>query len=101
MNVESPAYMKVHHHLMDFRILGYLLVHKFFIRSFFFFLSARFLYLSRNMPSFPIIFQNGASYCTSELSVLKNNEIHTSDRGYDDDGNQVSVDGSVFYCKYL
>ncbi|KAF5932674.1 hypothetical protein HYC85_028845 [Camellia sinensis] len=32
---------------------------------------------------------NGAAYCTSELSVLKNNEIHTWDRGYDDDGNQV------------
>ncbi|KAF8400086.1 hypothetical protein HHK36_015961 [Tetracentron sinense] len=32
---------------------------------------------------------NGATYCTSELSVLKNNEIHTWDRGYDDDGNQV------------
>ncbi|XP_057970313.1 chromophore lyase CRL, chloroplastic [Malania oleifera] len=32
---------------------------------------------------------NGASYCTSELAVLRNNEIHTWDRGYDDDGNQV------------
>ncbi|MFS7940324.1 putative chromophore lyase CpcT/CpeT [Helianthus anomalus] len=32
---------------------------------------------------------NGASYCTSELAVLKNNEIHTWDRGYDDDGKQV------------
>ncbi|KAG8652757.1 hypothetical protein MANES_06G127400v8 [Manihot esculenta] len=32
---------------------------------------------------------NGASYCTSELAILKNNEIHTWDRGYDDDGNQV------------
>ncbi|XP_022771197.1 chromophore lyase CRL, chloroplastic-like isoform X3 [Durio zibethinus] len=32
---------------------------------------------------------NGATYCTSELSILKNNEIHTWDRGYDDDGNQV------------
>ncbi|KAE8665918.1 Chromophore lyase CRL [Hibiscus syriacus] len=32
---------------------------------------------------------NGATHCTSELSVLKNNEIHTWDRGYDDDGNQV------------
>ncbi|XAR50404.1 hypothetical protein NMG60_11004720 [Bertholletia excelsa] len=32
---------------------------------------------------------NGATYCTSELSVLKNNEIHAWDRGYDDDGNQV------------
>ncbi|XVE56486.1 hypothetical protein DITRI_Ditri04bG0014100 [Diplodiscus trichospermus] len=32
---------------------------------------------------------NGAAYCTSELSILKNNEIHTLDKGYDDDGNQV------------
>ncbi|CAA3014757.1 chromophore lyase CRL, chloroplastic [Olea europaea subsp. europaea] len=32
---------------------------------------------------------NGASYSTSELAVLKNNEIHTWNRGYDDDGNQV------------
>ncbi|XP_052175826.1 chromophore lyase CRL, chloroplastic-like [Diospyros lotus] len=32
---------------------------------------------------------NGATYCTSELSILKNNEIHTWDRGYDDDENQV------------
>ncbi|EXB79432.1 Chromophore lyase CpcT/CpeT 3 [Morus notabilis] len=32
---------------------------------------------------------NGASYCTSELSILRNNEIHVWDRGYDDDGNQV------------
>ncbi|KAI4341327.1 hypothetical protein MLD38_026061 [Melastoma candidum] len=32
---------------------------------------------------------NGAAYCTSELSVLKNNEIHIWDRGYDDHGQQV------------
>uniref|UniRef100_A0A803LFI3 Uncharacterized protein n=1 Tax=Chenopodium quinoa TaxID=63459 RepID=A0A803LFI3_CHEQI len=32
---------------------------------------------------------NNASYCKSELSVLKNNEIHKWDRGYDEDGNQV------------
>ncbi|CAN7109749.1 unnamed protein product [Brassica rapa subsp. narinosa] len=32
---------------------------------------------------------NGASYCTSDLTVLKNNEIHLWDRGFDDDGNQV------------
>ncbi|KAG6754298.1 hypothetical protein POTOM_042323 [Populus tomentosa] len=32
---------------------------------------------------------NGATYCTSELAILKNNEIHTWDRGYDDGGNQV------------
>lgn len=43
---------------------------------------------------------NGASYCTSELSVLKNNEIHTSDRGYDDDGNQVwGVKGGPYEFK--
>lgn len=33
--------------------------------------------------------QNGASYSTSELAVLKNNEIHAWDRGYDINGNQV------------
>ncbi|PPS19009.1 hypothetical protein GOBAR_AA01560 [Gossypium barbadense] len=32
---------------------------------------------------------NGATHFTSELMVLKNNEIHTWDRGYDDEGNQV------------
>ncbi|OIV97044.1 hypothetical protein TanjilG_11561 [Lupinus angustifolius] len=32
---------------------------------------------------------NGASYCTSELAVMKNNEIHMWDRGFDDDGNQI------------
>ncbi|PRQ16834.1 putative chromophore lyase CpcT/CpeT [Rosa chinensis] len=32
---------------------------------------------------------NGASYCTSELAILKNNEIHSWDRGYNDEGNQV------------
>ncbi|XP_078433936.1 crumpled leaf [Wolffia australiana] len=32
---------------------------------------------------------SGASYCTSELSVLKNGEIHTWDRGFDEDGNQI------------
>lgn len=37
------------------------------------------------------LWQNGASYSTSELSVLRNNEIHVWDRGYDDDGNQVSL----------
>ena len=33
--------------------------------------------------------QNGASYCTSELSILRNGEVHSWDRGYDDEGNQV------------
>ncbi|KAF1871151.1 hypothetical protein Lal_00020885 [Lupinus albus] len=32
---------------------------------------------------------NGASYCTSELAVMKNNEIHMWDRGFDDNGNQI------------
>ncbi|GER48525.1 chromophore lyase CpcT/CpeT 3 [Striga asiatica] len=32
---------------------------------------------------------NGASFCTSELTVMKNSEIHTWDRGYDENGNQV------------
>ncbi|KAG9152438.1 hypothetical protein Leryth_015837 [Lithospermum erythrorhizon] len=32
---------------------------------------------------------NGVTYTTSELAVLKNNEIHAWDRGYDDHGNQV------------
>ncbi|RWW62685.1 hypothetical protein BHE74_00030173 [Ensete ventricosum] len=32
---------------------------------------------------------NGSSYCTSELIVHKNGEVHTWDRGYDDEGNQV------------
>lgn len=37
------------------------------------------------------LWQSGATYCTSELAVLKNNEIHIWDRGYDDEGNQVSL----------
>ncbi|XP_047942356.1 chromophore lyase CRL, chloroplastic [Salvia hispanica] len=43
---------------------------------------------------------NGASYCTSELTVLKNSEIHTSDRGYDYEGNQVwGVKGGPYEFK--
>ncbi|XP_047269787.1 chromophore lyase CRL, chloroplastic isoform X4 [Capsicum annuum] len=43
---------------------------------------------------------NGATYCTSELAVLKNNEIHAWDRGYDDDGNQVwGVKGGPYEFK--
>ncbi|XP_052183479.1 chromophore lyase CRL, chloroplastic-like isoform X2 [Diospyros lotus] len=43
---------------------------------------------------------NGATYCTSELSVLKNDEIHSWDRGYDDDGNQVwGVKGGPYEFK--
>ncbi|CAA7396377.1 unnamed protein product [Spirodela intermedia] len=32
---------------------------------------------------------NGASYCTSELSVHRSGEIHTWDRGFDEEGNQI------------
>lgn len=39
--------------------------------------------------------QNNAAYCKSELAVLKNNEIHMWDRGYDDDGNQVSSNSAL------
>ncbi|XP_043723652.1 chromophore lyase CRL, chloroplastic-like [Telopea speciosissima] len=43
---------------------------------------------------------NGATYCTSELSVLKNGEIQTLDRGYEDDGNQVwGVKGGPYEFK--
>lgn len=42
------------------------------------------------------LLQNGASYCASELTVLKNSEIHSWDRGYDDEGNQVSFSYIVF-----
>ncbi|KAL1559034.1 chromophore lyase CRL, chloroplastic-like [Salvia divinorum] len=43
---------------------------------------------------------NGASYCTSKLTVLKNSEIHTSDRGYDYEGNQVwGVKGGPYEFK--
>ncbi|GMY19128.1 chromophore lyase CRL, chloroplastic, partial [Fagus crenata] len=31
---------------------------------------------------------NGAMYCNSELAMEKYNEIHTCDRGYDDNRNQ-------------
>ncbi|XP_006485072.1 chromophore lyase CRL, chloroplastic isoform X5 [Citrus sinensis] len=50
----------------------------------------RCLYEGSTPPGgFPNSWQNGATYSTSELAVLKNNEIHTWDRGFDDDGNQV------------
>lgn len=49
----------------------------------------RCLYEGRTPPGgFPNSW-NGATYCTSELTILKNNEIHMWDRGFDDDGNQV------------
>ncbi|KAE8699952.1 Chromophore lyase CRL [Hibiscus syriacus] len=61
----------------------------------------RYLYEGSTPPSgFPNLW-NGATYCTSELSVLKNNEIHTWDRGYDDDGNQVLFAVFVDSCLRL
>jgi hypothetical protein len=38
------------------------------------------------------VLQNGATRCTSELTLYRNNEIHCWDRAYDDDGNQVRVE---------
>ena len=32
---------------------------------------------------------SGAAYCTSDLSIHKNGEIHIWDKGFDDDGSQV------------
>ncbi|XP_073013502.1 chromophore lyase CRL, chloroplastic [Typha latifolia] len=32
---------------------------------------------------------NGASYCTSELAIYRNGEIHTWDKGHDNEGAQV------------
>lgn len=32
---------------------------------------------------------SGATYCTSDLSIHKNGEVHIWDKGFDDDGNQV------------
>eukprot|EP00252_Welwitschia_mirabilis_P020295 TRINITY_DN4943_c0_g1_i1.p1 TRINITY_DN4943_c0_g1~~TRINITY_DN4943_c0_g1_i1.p1 ORF type:complete len:183 (-),score=29.61 TRINITY_DN4943_c0_g1_i1:347-895(-) len=32
---------------------------------------------------------NGASYCTSELTIHKRGEVHCWDRAYDEEGNQV------------
>lgn len=99
MNVESPAYMKVQLHQMDFQIPGYWPVHTFSFVLPFLFLSAHLCSSFKlNMLPFPLVFQNGATHCTSELSVMKNNEIHSWDKGYDDDGNQVSFNGSVFHC---
>ncbi|XP_058092895.1 chromophore lyase CRL, chloroplastic isoform X2 [Magnolia sinica] len=43
---------------------------------------------------------SGAAYCTSDLALLKHNEIHTWDRGYDDEGNQVwGVKGGPYEFK--
>lgn len=35
--------------------------------------------------------QNGAASCTSELAVYKDGEIHSWDRGYNEEGAQVYV----------
>ncbi|CAO2826927.1 unnamed protein product [Amaranthus hypochondriacus] len=49
----------------------------------------RCLYEGKTPPEgFPNTWNN-AAYCTSEMSIFKNNEIHLWDRGYDDEGNQV------------
>lgn len=32
---------------------------------------------------------NGATHCTSDLTIYKNGEVHCWDRAYDDEGNQV------------
>ncbi|KAJ0973539.1 hypothetical protein J5N97_021498 [Dioscorea zingiberensis] len=43
---------------------------------------------------------NGASYCTSELTIHKNGELHTLDRGYDNEGKQLwGSKGGVFLKK--
>lgn len=34
--------------------------------------------------------QNGATRCASELTLFKSGELHCWDRGYNDDGVQVS-----------
>jgi hypothetical protein len=39
--------------------------------------------------------QNGATKCSSELTIYKNGEVHCWDRAYDDDGNQVKMVSSV------
>jgi hypothetical protein len=44
------------------------------------------------MAHFVYVLQNGATRCTSELTLYRNNEIHCWDRAYDDDGNQVRVE---------
>lgn len=45
--------------------------------------------------------KNGASYCTSDLTVLKNNEIHLWDRGFDDDGNQVQSYSLLMHSRFF
>ncbi|RAL41456.1 hypothetical protein DM860_010250 [Cuscuta australis] len=59
----------------------------------------RCLYEGSTPDGFPNTW-NGASYCTSELAVLKNNEIHSWERGYDESGNQVwGVKGGPYEFK--
>jgi hypothetical protein len=57
-----------------------------------------------NMTIAPLVYvlQNGATRCTSELTLYRNNEIHCWDRAYDDDGNQVRVEQfSLFVGKTI
>ncbi|KAG0487444.1 hypothetical protein HPP92_009539 [Vanilla planifolia] len=44
---------------------------------------------STGSGGFPNSWKNGASYCSSELIIHKNGEVHAWDRGYDLEGNQV------------
>lgn len=110
---ENAACMKVLLPLEDSQIHGYLLVILLVNIQFFSFLKPCFLYISMGLYFEDIWFcrdgdkcnctllliyyswQNGATYCTSELAILKNSEIHTWDRGYDDDGNQVGSTASL------
>ncbi|XP_057865626.1 chromophore lyase CRL, chloroplastic isoform X3 [Cryptomeria japonica] len=49
----------------------------------------RCLYKGSTPPNgFPNLW-NGATHCTSELTIFRNGEIHCWDRAYDDEGNQV------------
>ncbi|XP_039823765.1 chromophore lyase CRL, chloroplastic-like isoform X1 [Panicum virgatum] len=50
----------------------------------------RCLYEGSTPPEgFPNNWQSGASYCTSDLSIHKNGEVHIWDKGFNDEGNQV------------
>ncbi|KAH0889204.1 hypothetical protein HID58_051633 [Brassica napus] len=60
-------------------------------------LSCRCLYQGSTSPGgFPNSW-NGASYCTSDLAVLKNSEIHLWDRGFDENRNQKM---KVWYYRF-
>lgn len=76
VNGGSAACMKARHHRAGSPIHGYGICLLYWKHGFIF----NFLHKCA---------QNGASYCTSELSVHKSGEIHTWDRGFDEEGNQV------------